>query len=405
MYCLRGSPKEITFHPFSMSDRQKLFCALVVSVLVHLAIAVVLAFWSTVNSVETALALKQASAQQADLSQLKVTIYNATPTPTPTPPFMVIVPKVLPELDSDGLTQSKTAPKNAIFQSDSNMVAGSELPAVGFVPLPSQNGDKSKFVDFSNSAASMGKGTTTANRPAPPTQAASSGPPLPEQTPNAVTKVQDRKTAQTTPQTQQTPQPPQATPAPKPAPTAPPDSFAIGTPTPKPTAQPTPIEVAKLSSPPPLRAQPDIAPMVRPGTDQPQTPPSAQPGTQRELHKMDIEGNLPRGRPGIDAVETPYGRYHRQLSQIIGSRWNAYVAEHPHDVGEVTILMAIDPSGKVKSARVVSNQSLDGLAEVSTRAILDSDLPPVPDDLAPMLRNGKLEITFQFSIYDRNEPQ
>jgi Gram-negative bacterial TonB protein C-terminal len=105
----------------------------------------------------------------------------------------------------------------------------------------------------------------------------------------------------------------------------------------------------------------------------------------------------------VDAVETPFGRYHRKLSNLIGSRWQLYLQEHPKDVGEVTILVLLDTSGKVTATRVIANHSMDDLAELSTRAILESDLPPVPDDLAPMLRDGKLEITFNFNVYDPND--
>jgi hypothetical protein len=69
-------------------------------------------------------------------------------------------------------------------------------------------------------------------------------------------------------------------------------------------------------------------------------------------------------------------------------------------VGEVTIVVKLDPSGHVTATKVVQNHSLDDLAELSTRAIMESDLPPVPDDLAPMLRDGKLEISFNFNVYD-----
>jgi len=69
-------------------------------------------------------------------------------------------------------------------------------------------------------------------------------------------------------------------------------------------------------------------------------------------------------------------------------------------VGDVTILVKLDTSGKVVATRVIANHSMDDLAELSTRAIMESDLPPVPDDLAPMLRDGKLDITFNFNVYD-----
>jgi hypothetical protein len=199
----------------------------------------------------------------------------------------------------------------------------------------------------------------------------------------------------------ETPTPAPATPIPTPAPTAAPDELALGKPTPTPATQ-----LASLSTPPPLRANTEMTPMTRPAQALPPSPNAPEPSTQRELDKTQIDGGInTEGEPGVDAVETPFGKYHRKLSNLIGSRWQLYLQEHPKDVGDVTILVLLDTSGKVAATRVIANHSMDDLADLSTRAIMESDLPPVPDDLAPMLRNGKLEITFNFNVYDpNNEP-
>jgi outer membrane biosynthesis protein TonB len=138
--------------------------------------------------------------------------------------------------------------------------------------------------------------------------------------------------------------------------------------------------------------------MLRPTQSQPAPP---QPSTGHQTEKTLINGSITaQGPVGVDSVETPFGRYHRKLSNLIRSRWLLYMQEHPKDVGDVAILVKIDPSGKVSSTRVINNDALDDLAELSIRAIMDSNLPPVPDDLAPMLKDGKLEIPFYFDVYD-----
>jgi hypothetical protein len=149
-----------------------------------------------------------------------------------------------------------------------------------------------------------------------------------------------------------------------------------------------------------------MEPMTQPEEQTPPSPPTPsqpEPSTQRQLTRTRVDGGITNpGAPGVDAIETPFGRYHRKLSNLIGSRWQLYLQEHPKDVGDVTILVKLDTSGRVAATRVVANHSIDDLAELSTRAIMESDLPPVPDDLAPMLRDGKLEITFNFNVYDPN---
>jgi len=377
-----------------MSDRQKLFLAIVVSMLFHAGI--MLFRWHILNSTEPVAEADQKPPD--DLSRLVVTIMPPkpadvnppVPVATPTPPPPPAQPYFPPALDSDGLATSAKAPEHAVFQSDSNMVAGSLLPPTGNIPLPTEAGPHRNFMEFENRPASMGKGQTPSEAEQA-RQAAMAAQAMPVQTPFAVTQVQHQPAGE-------------ATPTPNPVPT-PPDSLALGTPTPTPA--PPIRDLARLT----LRGQADMeqmteqpVPQAQPVNPSPPTPPSPsmpEPSTQRETARTRIDGGVAApGAPAVYAVETPYGRYHHKLSNLIGSRWQLYLQEHPKDVGDVTILVKLDTSGKVVATRVIANHSMDDLAELSTRAIMESDLPPVPDDLAPMLRDGKLDITFNFNVYD-----
>jgi hypothetical protein len=322
----------------------------------------------------------------ADVNPPKVVVNAPRPTPPPPPPRHFIPPVQ----DSDGLKTSQKAPEHAIFQSDSNMIAGSLLPPTGNVPLPTEAGPHRNFQEFENRPVSMGKGQTPSEAERARRAAVASAA-MPEQTPYAVTQVQHPPGQQATP-----------VPTPKPVPTPPPDSLALGKPTPTPA--PPIKDLARLT----LRGQADMAPMTQqpvpravPVHPVPPSPSMPEPSTQRETSRTRIAGGIAvPGAPAVDAVETPFGRYHRKLSNLIGSRWQLYLQEHPKDVGDVTILVKLDTTGKVTATRVIANHSVDDLAELSTRAIMESDLPPVPDDLAPMLRDGKLDITFNFNVYD-----
>jgi hypothetical protein len=412
-----------------MSDRQKLFYALLASAFFHFALALLLALWTAQHSSEVVKALP-------DLSQLTVTIMPAKHEPTPPaaipapkpPPAVAAVPTPkpavqvkIPELDSDGFKTSSKAPAHAFFQSDSNLVAGSQLPASGDLPLPSMAGPQRNFIDFAGRAASLGKGQAPA-APLPVRPAAPAAPAMPEQTPSAITQVQHTPAPEHPVQSTPVPTPvsapiAQSTPVPTPKPTVKttpaPDTIALGkaTPTPPPaTRLPTPIEqLARLTTPPSLRGSAEMAPMPatalpKPAVrqSQPPAPRSAEPRTQRETEKTRVNGGITTlGAPGVDAVETPYGRYHRKLANLIGSRWNLYYQEHPKEVGDVTIHFRLNANGTVAGTpRVAANHSIDDLAELSIRAIMDSTLPPVPDDLAPMLKDGKLEVDFNFTVYD-----
>jgi hypothetical protein len=373
-----------------MSDRQKVFLAILASMLVHVGIALALISWPA-RHVDSA----EEKPHPSDLSRLVVTIMPPKPadvnkqpayTVRPTPPPRIFVP---PALDSDGLKTSAKAPEHALFQSDANMIAGSLLPPTGNIPLPTEAGPRRKVMEFDTRPLSVGKGQT-ASEQSRARQAAQAAEAMPVQTPYAVTQVQHQPGQQSTP-----------APTPRPVPT-PPDSLALGTPTPTPA--PPNRDLARLT----LRGQADMAPMTEPPVPRavpvhpvPPSPSLPEPGTQKSLSRTRVDGGIARsGAPAVDAVETPFGRYHRKLSNLIGSRWQLYLQEHPKDVGDVTILVKLDTDGKVAATRVLANHSMDDLAELSTRAIMESDLPPVPDDLAPMLRDGKLEITFNFNVYD-----
>ncbi len=395
-----------------MSESQKIFFALLASVLLNIFIVEFVAIVWTIEHAHdliTALQPHGAAVAQPDLSQLTVTIMPARPTPPPPPPPKVLslptppIHMVQPLIDSSGLTPSTKAPAKALFQSDVNMVAGSRQPATGNLPLPSQAGPQRKFIELATQSLSSGKGTVPAPPVSPMRPSAQNPPGMPEETPSAITQVQQSAPLNATP----TPAPTAAsTPLPKPIPTPAPE-LALGTPTPTPAApQATPpMQLAKLTTPPAMRANPD---MTRPmPLNRPQPPASqAEPSLQRQMEKTRVNGGITNpGGPGVDAVETPFGRYHRRLSDLIGTRWQLYIAEHPKNVGDVTIEVKLNPDGKVASTGVVDNHATDDLAELSTRAIVESDLPPVPDDLAPMLKDGKLDMTFSFSVYDSNRSQ
>jgi len=187
-------------------------------------------------------------------------------------------------------------------------------------------------------------------------------------------------------------------------PTAAPDILALGkpTPTPAPASQlPTPIEqLARLANPPSLRGHVDMAPMPA-ANPEPAVARRPEPSMRRETEKTHVNGGITApGAPGVNAVETPYGRYQHKIENLVGSRWVLYIQEHPTNVGKVRILFKIRPNGTVDSARVLTKDAPLDLAQVSTKAIEDSQLPPVPDDLVPTLRDGKLEVTFDFTYYD-----
>jgi len=229
--------------------------------------------------------------------------------------------------------------------------------------------------------------------------------PQPSASPAA--KTEEQPAAMPTPFFQPTP-----VPEPTAAPSATPEnSIALGKPTPVPANTPMPrISAQEKPTPaatPKARATPPIQQLAKLTAPQPLP---AEPGTQEFKERTKIEGGIRnRGKAGVDAIATPMGRYSAVMHDIIGARWNSYIKQRADlvtAVGEVAVSFKINPDGTIdgKSLRVLSNTASDGLATITKNAILNSKLPPVPDDLAPFMENDQLEIrSLKFNCYDFNQ--
>jgi TonB family protein len=384
-----------------MSERQKIFFAVIASLVLHVVIAESFAFWRWIHprSMVT-------ETSQPEPEQLEVTLISA-PTPPPldtAAPGPKPIPKVIRStLDTDGLQSSETPPENAAFESDKNSRAASELPATGNLPLPSQEGRELPFTQFSNQNYSLGKG----DHPAPEMEIAKATVPTPEPM-----RKPELSTSPAPEESQPTPTPfplskptPVPTPTPEPTPTPPEDSIALGKPTPVPTSTPAPAfkttrdtsrpistpsqQLAKLISPPPARTQPE---MLRP----------SEPGYQPQHERTKIDGGITnRGKPGVDAVASPIGRYKKSVADAIGSRWYHYVDQFKDmiTVGEVHVRFYLTPEGRVENAKIISNTSNASFGNLCVRAVLEAQIPVMPDELAPALNDGRLEIDYNFLTY------
>src|SRR5438552_7382584 len=138
--------------------------------------------------------------------------------PMPTPPA---VPKNTPFIDTAEQTATKEEPKEKTFESNTNSIAASELPALGIAPIPTREGKELPTMDLTNRQHSLereGAQPQPSSRP--------SSPPLPSATP--------RPTPQPTAAQSPTATPP-STPQPTPTPSG--DLLAMFRASPPPTAR------------------------------------------------------------------------------------------------------------------------------------------------------------------------
>lgn len=288
---------------------------------------------------------------------------------------------VTPFIDSRGLNPADKAPENPVFQSGRDMKAASESAPTGNLPLPSQEGRIApNSPEFEQQKAAFGAGT-----PAPP---AAMSPPT--QTPPAEEKNQPDPAVA----------PPTTAPVAKEMPGG--EKESALKPSDKPSEDEIALELKQKTAPLPKPRMRTTAPlaMLTPTVVEPPAP--SEPAFQPQAEKTRVEGNISnRGRRSVDAKSTPLGRYNEAVGRAISSRWNYYIRDKGDVValGSVRISFSVDRKGRVTSVRSEENTSNAAFAAICEKAVLDSELKPPGKDLSDALANGKLDITFTFTLY------
>ena len=258
-------------------------------------------------------------------------------------PSAPLVPKNAAFMETDESKQSAEPPKEKTFESNANSIAASELPATGEALLPSQQGKDRPFVDLETHPYT---------------------PEMKGAIPQPSTAPQEKAKPLETPQ--QTPQP---------APMTATEQFAML------TARPTPA----------------VQPSVK------STSAQARSAYRSLRDRTRISGNITnRGISSVNALGTPLGRYEKILKDSIGSRWYAYVDQKRDliSIGTLQLRFYVDRSGRVKNLKITENTSNESFANICLQSVLESQLPPIPDDLANTLPTEGLEIEgMNFIIY------
>lgn len=248
-----------------------------------------------------------------------------------------VVPKNPMFMETDETKASMEKPKEQTFESNANSIGASEAAATGSLPLPSQQGKDRPAVDLESHPYSA---SSVGAQPQPSVK--------PEESPSPST-------------------------APTPVSNA--EEFAMLTSTPRPTVQPTPSAT-------------------------PQQPRSVYQPYKDQTRLSGAITN--RGAARVNAIGTPLGRYQKAVIDSVGSHWHAYTEEKRDlvNIGTLRLRFRIEPSGKVKDVKILSNTSNEAFANVCLQSIIAAQFPPIPEDVASSLPPGGLEFDdFTFTIY------
>jgi len=325
----------------------------------------------------------------------------------------LLVPKPPPEKAYIRTTQNEgvaAAPAASAFQSDRNTVAASKLPpkAEGNPMVPTTEGNAPAMMELANRDYKDGQVKNDATLPSKASPA------------------------------EMRPRQPVSPPAPpsilKPDPPSPPPAATVAKLTPadntplskmmeemdKNTAR-LPIEVRKPEPPKVAETAPE-KPQIRAPADMPPPPQIAKaiPVTEDEIkmtagkpeedsyvpftRTSKMDGAISReGENAVDAEATPLGRYMKEVTGAVGKKWHLYVklARDSVNFGRVRFRFFVDRKGTPQDLEILSDarDADPRMRELTLRAILDAQIPPIPQDLLPTLDDERVKIEYEAIVY------
>lgn len=405
-----------------MSDRKKIILAIVGSLVLHVIIILgssrVIALWPDASL----------SPQKEDQSPPQLTMLD---TPPPEEQKEEKQERQYLRTNDDQKTDQK--PVDSMFESDKDTAAASEQPAKGDAPIPTQEGKEAPDIGFKNESFSLadrgqafstdpGQQATAPQKEEKQEEVKPVETPTPTATPKPEAKPSPAPTPTpaATPEVAQADKEPTATPAPTPEVVPSDQQFAMLRPPPAPSPAPTPAATPAVEQPTPtpvptpaevfptdeqlamLRPTPTPRPTrVRQAERIPQRQSAPQTAYRQEQRITRMQGNINnRGRSSIAALGTPQGRFEKAVQDAIGSRWYFYVRERSDliNIGTVQIKFYVRPDGKVEDVKVLRNSSNETLASTSLQSIIEANIPPMPDELAPLLSGDRMEFTMSFNF-------
>lgn len=333
------------------------------------------------------------------------------------PPPLQIKPPAKAYIRTTQNEASTVKPANSMFESDRNTLAASKLPpkADATLMVPTTEGDAPTKMEMASRDFRDGQIKNDAVAPSPPANST----PLDMRAPAPVTPPSILKPQPAPPPSPQQPkQVAKALPADdsmlkkmmedldKESARVDPDRLPIE------VRKPNELNVAESKM---------VKPQVRVPEDTPPMPPvpKAVPVTddvQATAGKPEKDAFSPFTRMGkndgavsregenaVDASATPRGIYMRQVTGAVEQKWHRYVrlARDSVTFGRVKFRFYVDRNGTPQDLRILSDarDADPRMREITLRAILDADIPPIPDELLPELEDGRLKIEYDAIVY------
>lgn len=280
-------------------------------------------------------------------------------------------------IDSAGLSEAKEAPKNAPFESDKNLEAGSKEVPRGSSLLP-QNNARERSIDRSLVQRDAKTGPTSGQQPKATPDLARLGTNSSQakaQT-SKLTSAAKKRSAQQQQQGFETERVE--------------DIEDLG----------GELVFRKVAAgvAPPVK----VSETVGIGKKQKAVDDISEDESQEGKQQSKTDGGLAQnGKVGVNASKAPMAVYMKSVSRAIGARWNVLVKSKNDslDTGSAKVKFRVAVDGSIRDVKLESCTANQEFSDLCLEVVRQCELDPPPPEAKPLLRDGLLEIPFTFSLY------
>ncbi len=379
------------------------------------AVAGLFVFWGFLRSLD----FTPPSADDAVDDSLTVVIAPEVAAPVPIPDLVPTEPaepsKQAPAVKyirTNSVDPSAEAPEpgTAAFISDRNTKGASEAAPNpnGDKNLPSMKGADSPLLDLADRSFAAGEHSMQERAPTgvqdQPNPLQPATPPTPAQDLAKIVREAAQKRAEE--------QLKQATAQVNPsAPNLDPNSD-LPTKAPEETPKVPPMQEPKFEKLFPEEKKAEIAKEERPPAPRPSDASTGTAGApkgkdlkaaQTQTQKNTVQGGITnRGKASVEAADTPMGRYMSKVNTAVSQKFTPACMKARDRVtyGTVQVEFDVNLSGGVENLRIASGGSGNAvLQDLVLGVVLQSKLPPVPEDLQEYLIGNRLHITYGFLFH------
>ena len=95
------------------------------------------------------------------------------------------------------------------------------------------------------------------------------------------------------------------------------------------------------------------------------------------------------------------GRYKKEVTQAVERQWHRYREQNADFVtyGTLKVKFRVDKKGTPRNLKLIKNDANSVMAEFTLRAVLDADIPEMPEEVSSMLGSSGLEISYDVIVY------